>query len=81
MEETLSCYRKDLLLFVWNPVTEDPRATCTQFPRGKAAGLVEVYEMIEGDFFINGSLTSRSKVATLMVGIWTGRESILVDDH
>jgi hypothetical protein len=52
-------------------------------PRRTATGLVaEVYEMIEEDFFINGSLTSRSKVPPLMAGIWTaGRESILVDDH
>src|SRR5262245_51322237 len=52
-------------------------------PRGKATGLVaQVYDMIEEDFFINGSLTSRSKVPTLMAGIWTaGRESILVDDR
>ena len=52
-------------------------------PRRNAAGLVaQVYEMIEDDFFINGSLTSRSKVPPLMTGIWTaGRESILVDDH
>ena len=51
--------------------------------RRKASGLVaDVYEMIEEDFFINGSLTSRSKVPPLMAGIWTaGRESILVDDH
>jgi len=52
-------------------------------PRRKAIGLVaQVYKMIEEDFFINGSLTSRSKVPPLMAGIWTaGRESILVDDH
>jgi AhpD family alkylhydroperoxidase len=52
-------------------------------PRRTATGLVaQVYEMIEEDFFINGSLTSRSKVPRLMAGIWTaGRESILVDDH
>ena len=51
--------------------------------RRTATGLVaQVYEMIEEDFFINGSLTSRSKVPRLMAGIWTaGRESILVDDH
>ena len=51
--------------------------------RRKATGLVaQVYDMIEDDFFINGSLTSRSKVPPLMAGIWTaGRESILVDDH
>ena len=32
-------------------------------PRRKATGFAaEVYDMIEEDFFINGSLTSRSKV-------------------
>src|SRR5215475_13663688 len=52
-------------------------------PRRDATGVVaEVYDMIEEDFFINGSLISRSKVPTLMAAIWTaGRESILVDDH
>jgi hypothetical protein len=52
-------------------------------PRRKANGLVaQVYDMIEEDFFINGSLTGRSKVPALMAGIWTaGRESILVNDH
>jgi AhpD family alkylhydroperoxidase len=52
-------------------------------PRSKATGLVaQVYDMIQDDFFINGSLISRSKVPELMAGIWTaGRESILVDDR
>ena len=52
-------------------------------PRRKATGLVaQVYNMIEEDFFINGSLISRSKVPVLMAAIWTaGRESILVDDR
>lgn len=51
--------------------------------RRKATGLgARVYDMIEEDFFINGSLISRSKVPALMAGIWTaGRESVLVDDH
>ena len=41
-------------------------------PRRKATGLVaQVYDMIEEDFFINGSLISRSKVPELMAGIWT----------
>jgi hypothetical protein len=44
--------------------------------------VAQVYEMIEEDFFINGSLISRSKTPGLMAGIWTaGRESVLVDDH
>src|SRR5262245_39739479 len=52
-------------------------------PRRKASGLVaRIYDMIEEDFFINGSLTSRSKVPALLAGIWTaGRESVLVDDR
>src|SRR5215471_5995524 len=52
-------------------------------PRRSATGLVaQVYDMIEEDFFINGSLISRSKVPPLMAGIWTaGRESVLVDDR
>ncbi len=52
-------------------------------PRKSATGLVrEVYDMIAEDFFINGSLTSRSQVPALLAAIWTvGRESILVDDH
>src|SRR5262247_1035614 len=52
-------------------------------PRRKVTGLVaQVYDMIEEDFFINGSLTSRSKVPALLAGVWTaGRESILVDDR
>ncbi|MHC5109255.1 MAG: carboxymuconolactone decarboxylase family protein [Planctomycetota bacterium] len=52
-------------------------------PANKATGLTrEVYDMIQRDFFVNGSLTSRSKVPQLMASIWTiGRESMLVDDH
>ncbi len=51
--------------------------------RGKASGIVgEVYNMIEDDFFVNGSLTSRSKVPELFAGVWTwGRESVLVSDQ
>lgn len=51
-------------------------------PRKEAKGLTkEVYDMIADDFFINGSLTSHSKVPELMAGVWTGgRESMLVDD-
>ena len=51
--------------------------------RRKATGLAaRVYDMIEEEFFINGSLSSRSKVPTLMAAIWTaGRESVLVDDR
>ncbi|GAA0680010.1 hypothetical protein GCM10009104_00300 [Marinobacterium maritimum] len=52
-------------------------------PRHKATGLVaEVYDMIVEDFFINGSLTSRSRVPSLLAAIWSaGRETALVDDR
>jgi hypothetical protein len=52
-------------------------------PTSKAEGLVaRVYHMIAEDFFINGSLTSHSKVPELLAGVWTGgRETILVSDR
>ena len=52
-------------------------------PRSKADGFVEeIYKQIKEDFFVNGSLTSRSKVPSLLAAIWTaGRETILVTDH
>ncbi len=52
-------------------------------PRRSATGLVaEIYDMIDEDFFINGSLTSRSAVPELLAAIWSGgRETVLVDDH
>jgi alkylhydroperoxidase family enzyme len=51
-------------------------------PREKAGALVqEVYDQIAEDFFINGSLTSRSRVPNILAAIWTaGREAILVSD-
>jgi hypothetical protein len=52
-------------------------------PRKSATGIVrEIYTMIAEDFFLNGSLTSRSQVPRLLAAIWTvGREAILVDDQ
>ncbi|MGH7381418.1 MAG: hypothetical protein ACREKR_04220 [Candidatus Methylomirabilales bacterium] len=52
-------------------------------PRHKAEGRVaRIYDMIAEDFFINGSLTSHSKVPELLAGVWTGgRECILVSDR
>ena len=42
----------------------------------------EIYDQIAEDFFINGSLTSRSKVPGVLAAIWIlGREAILVDDR
>lgn len=52
-------------------------------PRKSAGGFVRnIYDMITEDFFMNGSLTSRSRVPALLAAIWmVGRESILVDDQ
>lgn len=52
-------------------------------PRHKAHGKVaEVYDQIAEDFFVNGSLTSRSRVPDLFAAIWTGgRETVLVTDQ
>jgi len=52
-------------------------------PRYQARGmLAEVYDQIAEDFFVNGSLTSRSGVPSLLAAIWTGgRETILVSDQ
>ncbi len=52
-------------------------------PNNSATGLVRrVYDQIAEDFFINGSLTSHSRVPELLAGVWTGgRETILVSDQ
>jgi AhpD family alkylhydroperoxidase len=52
-------------------------------PGKEAQGLVaRVYDMLAEDAFINGSVTSHSKVPELMAGMWTGgRETILVSDQ
>lgn len=52
-------------------------------PMKKAEGLNRrVYDMVADDFFINGTITSHSKVPALMAGMWTGgREVMLVSDR
>ena len=52
-------------------------------PNKQATGLVRrVYDQIQEDFFVNGSLTSHSRVPELLAGVWTGgRETILVSDR
>ena len=52
-------------------------------PRRKAHGVAaEVYAQIAEDFFVNGSLTSRSRVPSLFAAIWAGgRETVLVSDR
>jgi len=51
-------------------------------PLNRADGALKaMYEQINRDFFINGSLTSRSRVLDVFAAIWIlGRETILVDD-
>jgi hypothetical protein len=52
-------------------------------PTKKAEGLNRrVYDMVTDDFFINGTITSHSKVPALMAGMWTGgREVMLISDR
>ena len=55
----------------------------TAVPVRSAVGLVRrTYEMITEDFFVNGSLSSHSRVPELFAGSWLGgREIVLVSDH
>ena len=59
-----------------------PMRFVSAVPSRKATGLTKaVFEMIDEDFFRNGSLTSRSQVPELMAAIWVaGREAMLVED-
>ena len=54
----------------------------TAIPVRSATGLVRrTYEMIAEDFFVNGSLSSHSRVPELFAGSWLGgREIVLVSD-
>ena len=72
-----------LRLWLFDRLSVKTMRYVTAVPRKKAVGLTKrVYDMIEDDFFVNGSLTSRSRVPNLMAAIWTsGRETMLVDDH
>ena len=55
----------------------------TAVPVRSAVGLVRrTYEMITEDFFVNGSLSSHSRVPELFAGSWLGgREVVLVSDR
>lgn len=74
---------KNLRLWLFDVLSVQTMRYVHAVPRHEAAGLVaEVYDMITEDFFINGSLSSRSKVPPLLAAMWTaGRESILVNDR
>lgn len=54
----------------------------TALPRSRSGELGrKVYDQIQRDFFINGSLSSRSRVPELFAAVWClGRETVLVDD-
>ncbi|MHC4957668.1 MAG: hypothetical protein ACYTGN_04775 [Planctomycetota bacterium] len=72
-----------LRLWLFDRLSVKTMRYVSAIPTKRATGLTKrVYDMIEDDFFINGSLTSRSTVPPLMAAIWTsGRETMLVDDH
>lgn len=55
----------------------------TAVPVRSATGLTRrVFEMIAEDFFVNGSLSSHSRVPELFAGTWLGgREIVLVSDQ
>ena len=74
---------KTLRLKLFDSLSMKTMQYVTAVPSHKAEGLVkQVYDMIKEDFFVNGSLTSRSRVPQLLAAIWTvGRESMLVDDE
>jgi AhpD family alkylhydroperoxidase len=55
----------------------------TALPVRSSVGLVRrVYDMIAEDFFVNGSLSSHSRVPELFAGTWLGgRETVLVSER
>ena len=74
---------KKLRLWLFDTLSVKTMRYLQSVPRHKAKGVVaEVYDQIADDFFVNGSLTSRSGVPDLFAAIWTGgRETVLVDDQ
>lgn len=74
---------RKLRLWLFDRLSVKTMRFVTAVPRSKATGLTrQVYDMIDDDFFVNGSLTSRSRVPNLLAAIWTGgRETMLVDDR
>jgi hypothetical protein len=74
---------KTLRLWLFDTLSVKTMRYLQSIPRHKANGVVaEVYDQIADDFFVNGSLTSRSGVPDLFAAIWTGgRETVLVDDQ
>ena len=74
---------KDLRFRLFDTLSVKTMRYVSPVPRREARGVVaEVYDMIAEDFFVNGSLSSRSQVADLCAGVWTGgRETVLVSDR
>jgi len=68
--------------WLFDTLSVQPMRYVSAVPTREAKGLTkQVYDMIQEDFFKNGSLTSRSKVPQLMAAIWVGgRETMLVED-
>lgn len=74
---------KRLRFWLFDTLSVQTMRYLSAVPRRTAAGIVaEVYDMIDEEFFINGSLTSRSGVPELLAAIWSGgRETVLVSDR
>ena len=74
---------KKLRLKLFDSMSVKTMKYVSAVPSHEASGLTKrVYDMIAKDFFVNGSLTSRSRVPEILAAIWTvGRESMLVDDE
>ncbi len=72
----------NLRLWLFDRLSVKTMRYVTAVKKDRAQGLTKsVYDQIDEDFFINGSLTSRSPVPELLAAIWTaGRETMLVDD-
>ncbi|WP_207062064.1 hypothetical protein [Motiliproteus sp. SC1-56] len=79
----MSLLPRNIRLHLFDSLSRKTLRCVDTVPRAEATGLVAtVYAQIEQDFFINGSLTSRSRVPELLAAIWAaGRETILVDDR
>ena len=73
---------KNLRFWLFDSLSVKTMRYVNTTPRHRACGIVaEAYEQIADDFFVNGSLTSRSQVPELFAGVWCGgRETVLVSD-
>ena len=79
----MSMLPKPLRFWLFDALSRNTLRHVGTVPSRRAQGLVAtVYHQIQRDFFINGSLTSRSLVPEIFAATWAaGREAILVDDR